>query len=316
MKESFKIIFMGTPVFAVPTLEALISAGHRVGCVVTMPDRPKGRGGIKATGAVKAVALRNNIEVLEPESVKHGSFIERLKSIGPDFMVVVAYGKILPEAVLEIPVHGCVNLHASLLPKYRGPAPISRAIMNGDRETGVTTMLMDKGMDTGPVLLKESLLIGESDTAEDLSKRLSAAGAGLVVRTLEMMSAGLIRPEAQDESRASYAGFLKKEDGLIDWSKDAESIKNLVRGVYPWPGAHTFHGGDSLKIHRGDLRSINGAEKHALPGTIIDVSGGAIGVACGKGAYNITELQMQGRKRLSSADFMKGCRLKEGDRLG
>ncbi|MEK6531231.1 MAG: methionyl-tRNA formyltransferase [Deltaproteobacteria bacterium] len=316
MNEPLRIIFMGTPLFAVATLEALIAAGHKVQCVVTMPDRPKGRGGKKTVGPVKASALRNNIEVLEPETIKHGPFIERLKAIAPDFVVVVAYGKILPQAVLNIPRYGCVNLHASLLPKYRGPSPINRAVINGDEETGVTTMLMDKGMDTGPMLLKERLLIGESDTAEDLSKRLSASGAGLVVRTLEEMRDGLVKPEPQDESEASYAGFLKKEDGRIDWSSDAGLIKNLVRGMYPWPGAYTFHNGNFLKVHRGDVAPTNDAGKALPPGTITGVSDGFIGVACGQGAYNITELQMQGRKRLSSADFLKGYRLKEGDRLG
>lgn len=316
MNEPLRIIFMGTPVFAVPALEALIAAGHKVQCAVTMPDRPKGRGGKKTVGPVKAAALSNNIEVLEPESIRHAPFIERLKSISPDFIVVVAYGKILPVAVLNIPRYGCVNLHASLLPKYRGPSPINRAVINGDKETGVTTMLMDRGMDTGPMLLKERLLIGGSDTAEDLSKRLSSSGAALVVRTLEMMRDGLIKPEPQDESEASYAGFLKKEDGLIDWSMDAGLIKNLVRGMYPWPGAYTFHDGNFLKIHRGNAAPANDADKAIPPGTITDVSGGFIEVVCGKGAYNITELQMQGRKRMSSADFLKGYRLTVGDRLG
>ncbi|MBI5345290.1 MAG: methionyl-tRNA formyltransferase, partial [Deltaproteobacteria bacterium] len=215
------IVFMGTPLFAVPSLEALVRAGYNVRAVVTQPDKPAGRGRLTQPSPIKTAALAHNIKVLEPVKIRDEGFIGELKAIGPEFIVAVAYGKILPASVLDIPGKGCVNVHASLLPEYRGAAPVNWAIINGEKETGVSTMLMDRGMDTGPVLLEERVDIGADDTAEDLSKKLSAAGARLIVKTLSGLREGSITPRPQDGVKATYAPILKKEDGRIDWGKSA-----------------------------------------------------------------------------------------------
>ncbi len=308
-----RVIFMGTPLFAVPSLKAIVDAGFEVRAVVTQADKPRGRGLAPLPSAVKEEALKYGIEVMEPLRASHPGFIDRLKTLTPDFIAVVAYGKILPQAILEIPKKGCVNLHASLLPKYRGAAPINWAIINGEKETGVTTMLMDKGMDTGPMLLKEKAPIGEDDTAEDLSKRLSDAGAPLLVRTLELVWLDKIKPENQNNSEATYAPILKKEDGRVDWAKKADEIKDFVRGLYPWPGAYTYWRDKLIKIHAGkaDLSLNNGAQA----GAVIGVTKEDITVACGKGAFKITELQPENKRRLTAGEFIQGYRIKAGERF-
>ncbi|MBI5642658.1 MAG: methionyl-tRNA formyltransferase, partial [Deltaproteobacteria bacterium] len=252
------------------------------------------------------------IEVLEPVSIRDNACIEKLRGLNPDFMAVVAYGRILPPAILDLPTKGCVNLHASLLPKYRGAAPINWAIVNNEKVTGVTTMLMDKGMDTGPMLLKEEVGIGEDETAEELAKKLSNAGASLLAKTIDLLSEDKIKPAPQDETEASYAPMLKKEDGRIDWKKSAEEIKNLMRGLYPWPGAYTALNGQ-LKIHSGRVIDTNSHE--AEPGTIVGVSREGIRVACGKGVFEITELQPENRKKLPAGDFIQGYRVGVGERF-
>lgn len=311
MSSPQKIIFMGTPVFAVPALSALLKAGHRVLAVVTQPDKPRGRGMSTRPSAVKELALKENIEVYEPGKARDPEFIGKLASLAPDLIVVIAYGKILPASILSIPKKGCVNVHASLLPKYRGAAPINWAIINGETVTGVSTMLMDEGMDTGAVLKTEEVGIGPEDTAEDLAKKLSNAGAGLLIKTIEGLSEGRLKPAAQDDSQASYAPILKKEDGRIDWKKDSRSVKNLVRGVYPWPGAYTTLNGRLIKIHRGGALASGGDS----PGTVVDTAKDSIKVACGSGVFEITELQPENKRRMGAGEFVQGYRLKKGDRF-
>lgn len=311
MSSPQKIIFMGTPVFAVPALSALLKAGHRVLAVVTQPDKPRGRGMSTRPSAVKELALKENITVYEPGKARDPEFIGKLASLAPDLIVVIAYGKILPASILSIPKKGCVNVHASLLPKYRGAAPINWAIINGETVTGVSTMLMDEGMDTGAVLKTEEVGIGPEDTAEDLAKKLSNAGAGLLIKTIEELSEGRLKPAAQDDSQASYAPILKKEDGRIDWKKDSRIVKNLVRGVYPWPGAYTALNGRLIKIHRGGALASGGDS----PGTVVDTAKDSIKVACGSGVFEITELQPENKRRMGAGEFVQGYRLKKGDRF-
>lgn len=314
MPKTSRMIFMGTPMFAVPSLQALIEAGHEVLAVVTQPDKPKGRGMETVASPVKLTALSHNIPVFEPPKVRDVGFIEKIRSLNPEFIVVVAYGKILPEAILKIPVKGCVNLHASLLPKYRGAAPINWAIINGEKETGNTTMLMDIGMDTGPMLLKESLPIEEADTAESLTKKLSVSGARLLAKTIELMLLGKIMPEAQDEKEATCAPILRKEHGKIDWSKSAGEIKSLMRGVYPWPGAYTSWQGKLLKIHDGRALSPDNPDGFQ-PGTVTGVTKEGIMIKCGGGTFEVLELQPENKKRMSAADFQKGYRVGKGERF-
>ncbi len=310
MTPLIKIVFMGTPYFAVPSLHAIVKAGYEVAGVVTQPDKPSGRGLSARPSPVKEAALGYGIEVFEPRSVRTPEFTAALKALAPDIIVVIAYGKILPKDVLCIPPKGCINVHSSLLPKYRGAAPINWAIINGEKTTGVCTMLLDEGMDTGDVLLRAETPILDNETAEDLAKRLSIAGADLIVKTLELASRGALTPEPQDDSKATNAPILKKEDGMIDWKKDSSAVYNLIRGVYPWPGAYTHIGAKALKIHCGRVS----AESHgAKPGTVADLSRDGITVECGAGSFIITELQPENKRRMSASDFIQGYRLKKGD---
>lgn len=311
---------MGTPGFAVPSLSALADAGFDVAAVVTRPDKPSGRGRKLSPTPVKLAALERGIAVLEPVSVKDEGFIERLKALAPDFLVVVAYGKILPLSVLRIPGRGSVNVHASLLPGYRGAAPINHAILNGESVTGVSTMLMDAGMDTGPVLMAEEVGIDRDDTASDLAATLSKVGAALLVKTIKLMVEGKLKGEVQDEREASYAPSLKKSDGEISWQKGAEEIRNLVRGLYPWPGTYTRWKGKLLKVHEGRVAPSDDTTApdygDAPPGTVVSVSADSIGVKCGEGVFEITVLQLQDRRRMNAGDFAKGCSIAPGDRFG
>lgn len=309
---SSRIVFMGTPRFAVPSLEALIEAGHSVAAVVTQPDKPQGRGMSPLPSPVKKAALAHGIPVLTPVKLRDESFIRELESLGAVFFAVVAYGKILPQRVLDIPRKGCVNLHASLLPRYRGAAPINWAIVNGEKETGVSTMLMDAGMDTGPVLLEKRVPIGGDETAEDLAATLSTFGATLLVETIKLLSEGGIVPRAQDESNATYAPVLKKEDGEIDWTGTAREIKDLMRGLYPWPGAFTRWNGRNIKIHSGRAVAV---EAKSPAGTVESVSKDGIRIATGGGLFEITELQPENKKRMSAGEFVRGYRIVEGDRF-
>lgn len=309
--KTARIVFMGTPAFAVPSLEALIRAGHDIAAVVTQPDKPRGRGLAHQPCPVKELAASRSIPVLQPAKIRHDDFTGAIRALCPDFIAVVAYGKILPPAILSIPPKGCINLHASLLPKYRGAAPINWAIINGEKETGACTMLMDEGMDTGPVFFCEKTPIEHGETAGELSGRLSFLGAGLLARTIGLLLEGNFAPTAQEHDLATCAPILKKEDGRIDWTKSAGRIADLVRGLHPWPGAFTSWKG-LIKVHGG--RAVEEGPQGAEPGTIVEARD-AIRVACGQGVFEITELQPENKKRMPAADFVKGYRIQEGDRL-
>lgn len=312
---------MGTPGFAVPSLNAIVDAGYDVLAVVTQPDKSAGRGMKAQTCAVKTAALGRGLRCLEPGSLKDPAVIAGLAALRPDFIAVVAYGKILPQAALDIPAMGCVNLHASLLPRYRGASPINRVIMNGETETGVCTMLMDRGMDTGGVLLCEKIVIDETDNSETLTGKLSAIGGPLLVKTLGLLREGNIKPKPQDDTQATYAPPLKKEDGIIHWGKGAQEITNLLRGTYPWPGAHTFWQGKTLKV-LGGTASTGSSAREAAPGTVVAAGKDGIlpelviSVACGRGIFNITMVQPEGKRRMTAREFVSGYRVKQGDRLG
>ncbi len=307
----WRIIFMGTPEFACPTLQKLVDRGENVIAAVTQPDRPKGRGQKLAPPPVKELALQNGMQVMQPEKVRHPEFVETIRKMEPDIIVVVAFGQILPKALLDIPLHGCVNVHASLLPRYRGAAPLNWCIINGESETGVTTMLMDPGLDTGPMLLKRSTPIGENEGIASLHDRLSAIGGELLAETLDRLKEGSVKPEAQDDSLTCYAPLLKKEDGAIDWSSTAKAIHNRIRGLAVWPVAYTSLHGETLKIYRSSVSDGSGA-----PGTVISTSRERLEVACGEGSIVVEELQLAGKKRLAAAQFLAGCRVEPGDKLG
>jgi methionyl-tRNA formyltransferase len=315
-----KIVFMGTPGFAVPSLKALIDEAYDIQLVVTQPNRPSGRGRKVTEPPVKELALKAGLDVIQPEHMMDKGLKGRLQVLNPDLIVVVAYGRILPEYLLAIPRLGCVNVHSSLLPAYRGAAPINWAIMNNEVTTGVTTMMMDAGLDTGPILLTKETHIEASETAGELTDRLALIGGELLKETLLRFDE--IEPRAQDGELATYARILEKEDGHIDWHSDARHIAAVVRGVTPWPGAFTISKGKKIKIHRGavidakapEIEGI-GADSGVGPGTIVSVSEGRILVACSTGIYDIIELQMENKKRMKAPDFLRGAHLHEGDML-
>lgn len=302
---------MGTPEFAVPSLNSLVGAGYEVSAVVTQPDRPSGRGKVLTPPPVKIAAEAAGIPLLQPSKIRTEEFFAELSSYSPELICVTAYGRILPKSILDLPKYGCVNVHASLLPKLRGAAPVNWSIVRGESVTGVTTMLMDEGMDTGDMLLRREVAIEDDDTGETLSRKLSIVGGELLVETLGLLEEGRLRPEKQDESRATYAPIIKKEDGLIDWSKPARDIRNLVRGMLPWPGAYTHLGGKMLKIFRAAV-----SEGRGRPGEVIKSGGGVLRVAAGEGALDVLELQMEGGKRLEAAAFQAGRKIPEGAILG
>lgn len=305
-----KIIFMGTPEFAVPTLKALFQSSHSILSVVTQPDRPKGRGQESQSPPVKQFALTNGLAVLQPAKANTPEFIEILRQQAPDVIVVVAFGQILSAKVLAVPRDFCVNLHASLLPKYRGAAPINWAIMNGEMETGVTTMKMDAGMDTGDMLLMQKISIKETDTAQTLHDTLCRMGAELVLETLRRLEQKDLAPVPQDHLQASYAPKLKKEDGLIRWDKRAVEIRNQVRGLEPWPGAYAFYKSKRLKICA--VETTPGASKDKA-GAILRLSDYGIEVGTGGGRIIITELQPEGKKRMSAMNFLHGNAMSKDD---
>jgi methionyl-tRNA formyltransferase len=299
----WRIIFFGTPSFAIPTLQSLLNGRDQVVGIVTQPDREKGRGRKVGISPVKELALRHGLNPLRPERVREGPFHEALRDLQPDVMVVVAYGQILPKSVLNIPKHGTVNVHASLLPKYRGAAPIAWAILNGEKVTGVTTMLLDEGMDTGDILLQTEVSIGDGDTCETLHDRLASSGAQLLSETLEGMKAGEVQPASQDHSKATYAPPFKKEDGHIDWKKEAVEIHRRVRAFNPWPGAFTKWEDQLLKIYQGEIRERAPAGK---AGTVIWVGSDFIEVETGKDSYLVKEVQLEGRRRMTPREFLSG----------
>ena len=309
MLEKYKIIFMGTPQFSVPGLEALHAEGHDIGLVVTQPDRPRGRGRQVTPSPVKAAALHLGIEVIQPASIRTPEFADRMAALKPDFQVVIAYGKIIPENVLALPRIGTINIHASLLPKLRGAAPIQWAIINGEKETGVCSMLMEKGLDTGDVLLTARETIRPDDTAGSLHDRLAVKGANVLIDTLKAYAKNEILPQAQDHDLATYAPMLTKDDGLIHWSKSAVSLENFIRGVTPWPGAFTRFGDQRLKIFKSTPIAVETTE---APGTVVPGFPDELRVATGEGVLSILEIQGSSGKRLSIKDFLRGHAIPPG----
>ncbi len=308
-----KLVFCGTPAFAVPVLEAVIAAGHEVALVVTQPDRAAGRGLEVHLSPVKVTALKHGIEVVQPEKIKNNLELrERLEKIAPDAILVVAYGRIIPQWMLELPRFGNINLHGSLLPKYRGAAPIQWAVANGETVTGVTTMVLEAGLDTGPMLLARSVPVAEQETAEDLFVSLAAIGAELMVQTLAGLEDGSVKPVEQDHSLATLAPILTREDGLIDFARTAKQSYDRWRGFQPWPGAHTTLRGKKLIVHR--MKVADGSR--VAPGELL-VEGDRLIVGCGEGtALELVEVQMEGKKRMGAAEFLRGYQAKSGERLG
>jgi len=303
---------MGTPDFAVPTLEALNNSGHEILLVVTQPDRRKGRGRKFAPPPVKSVALKMGYDVLQPESVKTDEFAATLKDLAPDLLVVIAFGQVIPKTVLEIPAMGAMNLHASLLPKYRGPAPIQWAIINREKETGVTTMLMDEGVDTGDMLLSKKVGISDRETSETLHDKLAHIGADLVLETLGNLADGSLSPVPQNDEQSSHAPLLKKQDGRIDWSRPGREIESFIRGVNPWPGAFTFCDDRRLKIYLAQYLDI---QTDMAPGTVLVGFPCELRVATGKGVLVLEEIQGASGKCLMTKDFLCGCHIAPGTKL-
>ncbi|MFO7684783.1 MAG: methionyl-tRNA formyltransferase [Desulfobacterales bacterium] len=309
MTNSYTIGFMGTPEFAVPSLNALHGAGHRVALVITQPDKPKGRGRKVEPPPVKQTALKLGLPVIQPASLREGQALERLSQLKADFFVVVAFGQILRSEVLAMPRLGCINAHASLLPRYRGPAPIHWALISGETETGVTTMLMDKGLDTGDILMTAREPISPEDTTGSLQGRLAGLGANLLLKTLVGFETGAVRRTAQEHDRATYAPLLKKNDGRIDWNKRAAAIEPFIRGMTPWPGASTFWEGTRIKVFRARVAPD---EAKAPPGTVVKVSAKELTVATAEGALSILELQGASGSRMPVSDFLRGHRIPIG----
>lgn len=308
-----KVIFMGTPDFSVGTLAALVEAGHEVVLAVTQPDKPKGRGKEMQYTPVKEYALEKGIPVYQPEKVRRPECVEELKKYQADVCVVIAFGQILPKEILEMTPYGCINVHASLLPKYRGAAPIQWAIINGESISGVTTMQMDEGLDTGDMLEKVEVPLGEKITGGELHDLLAEAGAKLCVQTLEKLEKGELKPEKQGETPTAYARMLDKKLGNIDWTRPAVEIERLIRGLNPWPSAYTIWNEKTMKIWDADVVD---EEKTAEPGTIIEVTKQTFSVQTGEGALRINELQIPGKKKMSADAFLRGYQVKTGEKLG
>lgn len=308
-----KVIFMGTPDFSVGTLEALVEAGHDVVLAVTQPDKPKGRGKEMQFTPVKEAALKHDIPVFQPKKIRDSECMEELRKYNADIMVVIAFGQILPQEILDMTPYGCVNVHASLLPKYRGAAPIQWSIINGEAVTGVTTMQMDAGLDTGDMLLKTEIPIEKDETGGSLHDKLAAAGAKLCVETLKALEDKTVVPEKQGETPTAYARMLDKQLGNIDWSMDASAIERLVRGLNPWPSAYTMWEGKVMKIWSA---LVSGESADEEPGTIVKVERDAFTVQTGKGQLKILELQIPGKKRMDVGAFLRGYQVQEMTKLG
>ena len=308
-----KVVFMGTPDFAVGALEALVEAGHEVVAVVTQPDKPKGRGKEMQQTPVKVCALKHNIEVFQPVKIKHKEAVEVLKGYGAELFVVAAFGQILSKEILDMPKYGCVNIHASLLPKYRGAAPIQWAILDGEKETGVTIMQMNEGLDTGDMLTKVIVPIEDTDTGESLFDKLAEAGAKLLIETIPQIESGEVTPQPQDDSLSTYAKMIKKEMGLIDWKKEAVVLERLVRGMNSWPSAYTHFNGKTLKVWESEVEMGN---HNAAPGTVVEVTKNSIKVQTGQDLLVLKQIQLEGKKRMDVAAFLLGYKVETGDVLG
>ncbi|HZS54066.1 MAG TPA: methionyl-tRNA formyltransferase [Bryobacteraceae bacterium] len=307
-----RIVFLGTPEFAVPSLEALSSADHQIAAVFTQPDRPKGRGNQLSESPVKIAAKKLGIEVRQPERIRRAESVEQLRQIAPDLMVVVGYGQIIPQAIIDIPRFGILNVHASLLPKYRGAAPIQWAIANGELETGVTIMQIDAGLDTGDMLLKSGFPITPDETAPELSADLAPLGAKLLIKAIGQIQSGTTVPEKQKNEEATYAPILKKEDGRIEWSRTARQIYNRLRGFTPWPGAYTSFRGQPLLITRGKP-----AQEEWVPQSVLQIRGRRLFAGCGENTvFELLEVQPAGKKRMSADSFLNGYKVQPGEMLG
>lgn len=311
---------MGTPDFAVDTLDAIVKAGHEVLLVVTQPDKAKGRGKKLQYTPVKEKALEYDLPVAQPEKVREEAFMEELEKLNPDVIVVVAFGQILPERILNIPKYGCINVHASLLPAYRGAAPIQWAVIDGLEESGVTTMYMEKGLDTGDIICQSRLQLAENETGGSLFDRLASEGASLLLTTLEQLEAGTATRTKQDDSKSSYAKMLTKDMGRLDFSDDAVVLERLIRGLNPWPSAYTRLKDKTLKVYEAkvlteeETQSLNG--EITAPGSVIAVDKKSFTVRCGKGALQIMNLQLEGKKRMDTAAFLLGYKIEAGEMLG
>lgn len=307
---------MGTPDFAVPSLEMLIKEGYEIKAVVTQPDKPKGRGNKLCAPPVKELALKHGINVLQPNKIKTDEFVEQIRALKPDLLVTVAYGKILSKELLEVPALGCINVHGSLLPAYRGAAPINWAVINGEKKTGITTMFTDVGLDTGDMLLKREIEIEPDTTVGELHDTLAILGAEVLKDTLIELKNGTLKRLPQDDTLSSYAPIMTKELGLIDWHKSAQEIHNLVRGTDPWPGAYTFLNGERLRVWRTNLVDVNSTPSTDEAGRILEVGNNGILVKCGKGCILIKELQMDSCKRMSVDSYIRGHQIDAGEQLG
>jgi methionyl-tRNA formyltransferase len=316
-RESFpsrpRIVFMGTPQFAVPTLETIIREQYEILCVVTQPDRPKGRGQRLAPSPVKVVARENHLEIFQPERLDDG-FLEAINKVRPDLFVVVAFGQIIPGTVLGSARWGGINIHASLLPRYRGSAPIQWAIINNEKTTGITTMFMDEGLDTGPILLQQEVDILEGETAGELHDRLAALAPGLLIKTMKGLAEGTVRPIAQDDSLATYTSKLTKEQGLIDWSLPAERVYGLIRGLDPWPGASTYYNGKPIKLFRCLLAGTS--KMDLIPGRVKDFTDEGLEIETGMGMVIVKKFQSPGKRRMPAREFIQGSRIGTGTILG
>lgn len=320
-----RVIFMGTPEFSVGTLEALVEAGHEVVLAVTQPDKPKGRGKEMQFTPVKEAAIRHQIPVYQPVKVREKACVEVLKSYEADVIVVIAFGQILPKSILELIPYGCINVHASLLPKYRGAAPIQWAVIDGEKVSGVTTMQMDEGLDTGDMILKKEVILDEKETGGSLHDKLAEAGAALCVETLKRLEEGTAPAEKQGETTTDYAKMLTKQMGEIDWKQPAEKIERLIRGLNPWPSAYTYWNQKVMKIWLADTEADESGEKekmaseeakHPEPGTITAVAKDRFSVQTGEGLLTVLELQIPGKKRMDAGAFLRGYQIKEGEILG
>ena len=307
------IIFMGTPDFSVPALRALVEGGHKVTAVVTQPDKPKGRGKAVQMTPVKEAALELDIPVYQPAKVREEGFLQQLKDLNPEVIVVAAFGQILPQRLLDIPAYGCINIHASLLPKYRGAAPIQWVIIDGEKETGITTMQMNAGLDTGDMLEKRVVPIDPDETGGSLHDKLSAAGGELILSTLEKLEKGLLTPEPQTEENTCYAKMLTKALGKMDWEKTAVELERLIRGLNPWPSAYTGLDGKTLKIWQARVLE---EEYEGKPGCVVRAKKDDLFVKTGKGTLAITSLQLEGKKRMDTAAFLRGFAIEAGTKLG
>ncbi|MDE6627319.1 MAG: methionyl-tRNA formyltransferase [Lachnospiraceae bacterium] len=318
-----RVVYMGTPDFAVNTLEAVVNAGHEVLMVVTQPDKEKGRGKKIMFTPVKEKALEYGLTVVQPKRVKEEKFIEELEKLNPDVIVVVAFGQLLPERILNIPQFGCINVHASLLPAYRGAAPIQWAVIDGLEETGVTTQYMEKGLDTGDIICQSRLRLAADETGGTLFDRLAAEGAKLLITTLEQLEKGTAVRTKQDDSRSSYAGKLSKEMGFLDFTREAVVLERLIRGLNPWPSAYTRINGKTLKVFAADIldeehtiEMLRRSEASDTAGTVIAVDKTSFTLRCGKGALCVRNLQLEGKKRMDAEAFLRGYDIHVGMKLG